>query len=167
MERPLPMASVDQHPDNSLTVVLDALERVGSKVRHPRPEQAWAQCPAHDDRSPSLTLRYTGDRVLLHCHAGCSTSNVLYALGLGWSALYDRPLDTSNPVQRHPRAGRYSVREQQQADHLLDRIAREQALEADPAYWDRRIAEAQQAQAKPGEYAGGPVAWEGDDDGAA
>jgi hypothetical protein len=39
------------------------------------------RCPAHDDRSPSLSLRQ-GDRALLvHCYAGCSNADVLRVLG--------------------------------------------------------------------------------------
>lgn len=42
-----------------------------------------ARCPAHDDKSPSLSLRYgnTGG-IILHCHAGCSHEAVLAALGI-------------------------------------------------------------------------------------
>ena len=37
-----------------------------------------ARCPAHDDRTPSLSLRDTGDgRVLVHCHAGCHKDEVI------------------------------------------------------------------------------------------
>ena len=37
-----------------------------------------ACCPAHEDRSPSLSLRDADDgRVLVHCHAGCSQSDVI------------------------------------------------------------------------------------------
>tara|TARA_Y100000593_G_scaffold13709_3_gene25545 strand:- start:2803 stop:5037 length:2235 start_codon:yes stop_codon:yes gene_type:complete len=41
-----------------------------------------AQCPVHSDDSPSLTVTLTGDRILLHCHAGCSTDSILHSLGL-------------------------------------------------------------------------------------
>jgi hypothetical protein len=47
-----------------------------------------ARCPAHDDRSPSLSLRDAGDRLLVHCHAGCHPEDVLRALGLGWGDLH-------------------------------------------------------------------------------
>ena len=57
---------------------LDGVKRNGS---------GWtAKCPAHDDRRASLSIG-TGDdgRVLLCCHAGCSTNSVLAAIGLGVS----------------------------------------------------------------------------------
>ena len=38
-------------------------------------------CPAHDDRSPSLSVSETRDgRVLVHCFAGCSQADVIAAL---------------------------------------------------------------------------------------
>jgi hypothetical protein len=39
-----------------------------------------ARCPAHDDRNPSLSLAVKRERVLVHCHAGCSQTDVLRAL---------------------------------------------------------------------------------------
>lgn len=39
-----------------------------------------AQCPSHNDRSPSLSLRDVNGTILAHCHAGCSQQDVLAAL---------------------------------------------------------------------------------------
>lgn len=54
-----------------------------------------ARCPAHEDRTPSLSLREGDDgRVLLHCHGGCTTAAVVAALGLSMADLFppsDRP----------------------------------------------------------------------------
>ena len=37
-----------------------------------------ARCPAHDDHTPSLSLRDTGDgKVLVRCHAGCDQNEVI------------------------------------------------------------------------------------------
>lgn len=48
-----------------------------------------AVCPAHTDKSPSLSIANTPDgRVLLHCHGGCSVHDVLSACGLSLSDLY-------------------------------------------------------------------------------
>lgn len=38
------------------------------------------RCPAHDDRTPSLSVRIGVRRLLFHCFAGCNTGNVLSAL---------------------------------------------------------------------------------------
>lgn len=42
--------------------------------------QWMAQCPAHEDRNPSLSIRETDGKVLLHCHAGCAQRAVIEAL---------------------------------------------------------------------------------------
>lgn len=64
--------------------VVAALEARGSKYKRPN----W-QCPAHADTSPSLTVTDAKDRVLLNCKAGCSTEDVVAALGLQMSDLFD------------------------------------------------------------------------------
>ncbi len=48
-----------------------------------------ARCPAHDDRSPSLSVSEgDNDTVLVHCFSGCETEDVLSAVGLTFSDLY-------------------------------------------------------------------------------
>jgi hypothetical protein len=39
-----------------------------------------AKCPAHDDHNPSLSIRDSDGKVLLHCHAGCAQTDVIDAL---------------------------------------------------------------------------------------
>lgn len=42
-----------------------------------------AQCPAHDDHSPSLSIQATADQtVLIKCWAGCTADEIVTALGL-------------------------------------------------------------------------------------
>jgi hypothetical protein len=52
-----------------------------------------ACCPAHDDRSPSLTIRQTDDgTVLVKCWSGCGAADVVQAVGLSLKDLFqDRP----------------------------------------------------------------------------
>lgn len=48
-----------------------------------------AKCPSHDDRHQSLSLSVgTDGRVLLHCHAGCSTGTVVATMGLTMAQLF-------------------------------------------------------------------------------
>ncbi len=63
-----------------------------------------AKCPAHRDRSPSLSIREVGDgRTLLHCFSGCAPADVLAAVGLNMADLFpDRPLDHHIPRERAP-----------------------------------------------------------------
>lgn len=56
----------------------------------PNGEGKWmARCPAHDDKSPSLSITERSDgRVLIHCHAGCGANDILDSVGLDYSALF-------------------------------------------------------------------------------
>lgn len=46
-------------------------------------------CPAHQDRNPSLSVNRGDKGVVLHCHAGCNTDDILQRLGLTKADLYD------------------------------------------------------------------------------
>ena len=68
---------------------IDALVSRLSGVRMTGPNRGIALCPAHPDRSPSLSFREIDDgRVLIKCFGGCGAIDVLDALGLTWSALF-------------------------------------------------------------------------------
>ena len=62
---------------------------------------SWT-CPAHEDRSPSLTVKAGGDgRALVHCFAGCEVVAVVEALGLSMRDLFDGPRpETWTPAAR-------------------------------------------------------------------
>lgn len=66
----------------ALDLVEERLHQAGKRLTR-RDRSIQAQCPAHEDRNPSLTVSL-GDRqdVVLHCHAGCTTTAVLDALNL-------------------------------------------------------------------------------------
>jgi hypothetical protein len=57
-----------------------------------------AKCPAHDDHAPSLSIAESEDgKVLLNCHAGCSSEKIVGAMGLTMSALFpDAPQTSKN-----------------------------------------------------------------------
>ena len=50
-----------------------------------------ALCPAHNDKNPSLSIGYSKNegQILLHCHAGCKTEDVLHSVGLQLKDLYE------------------------------------------------------------------------------
>ena len=60
-----------------------------SGFRQTGKHQFMARCPAHDDRTASLSIGEGNDgKILLHCQAGCESSDVLSALGLVSSDLF-------------------------------------------------------------------------------
>jgi len=60
-----------------LKKILEKLEGVKKTNDH-----YIANCPAHQDRHPSLSLRESEGKLLIFCHAGCSYGKVLDALGI-------------------------------------------------------------------------------------
>jgi hypothetical protein len=73
------------------------------KAREVGPGRWLACCPAHQDRSPSLSIREADDgRVLLHCFAGCNTEDVVSALGLTLTDLFEASHDHRS-AQTHSR----------------------------------------------------------------
>ncbi|NCA71677.1 MAG: DNA primase [Sphingobacteriia bacterium] len=112
------------------------LERL-EKVRQVGTDRWMARCPAHDDKSPSLSVRADGDKVLVHCFAGCSSDDVLTAVGLTWKDLYrDDPWEAA----RH------------RPNEAARSYARETFARMDPLDIERqilRIAEADRAAGKP------------------
>ena len=77
----MPSAAVDR--------VRDALDAADSKIR--KEGNGWsAQCPAHDDRSPSLHFEEAQDgKCLIFCHAGCSLDQIASGLGIDVRELFE------------------------------------------------------------------------------
>lgn len=74
--------------------VPDFLSRLNS-VRVRGPGRWSAGCPAHPDKSPSLSIREAGSKLLVRCWAGCETSRIVAALGLELKDLF-----TDSPTHR-------------------------------------------------------------------
>ena len=72
-------------PVSVATKLLDRLERVKQTGAN-----RWvARCPAHEDRSPSLSVRELDDgKILLHDFGGCDNDAILAAVGLTMSDLF-------------------------------------------------------------------------------
>jgi hypothetical protein len=84
-----------------------------------------AKCPAHPDRSPSLSIREGRDgRVLLRCFAGCKTEEVLKKLSLTWAVICGEPMTRA---QAHEAAAAREEREQrQERERTVERAASNQ-----------------------------------------
>ena len=81
------------------------------------------RCPAHKDRTASLSIRHAGHRWLLHCFAGCLTEEILRTGDLAWADLFD---DVSNSRRRRPAPdptlSANVVAEQRQAERVAERL---------------------------------------------
>lgn len=71
-------------------------------VRDTGPGRYMARCPAHDDKSPSLSVK-VDDKVLLHCFAGCDIEDIVSALGLTFADLMPDAATDQRGRCRRPR----------------------------------------------------------------
>ena len=71
------------------------------QVKRRYQDKAQCKCPAHDDKQAFLTVKKVRDSVLIHCHANCSTENVLSAAGLKMSDLFYQEKRTGNSWQAY------------------------------------------------------------------
>lgn len=72
-------------------IVENILSRL-DRVRQAGSGQWTARCPAHDDTNSSLSIAEQSDRVLLWCHAGCASVDVVKAMDLTWADLFSESL---------------------------------------------------------------------------
>lgn len=103
--------------------LLDHLEQVRRNG-----DGRWiACCPAHDDNSPSLSIRETGDgRVLVHCFAGCGAADVVGAAGLQLADLFPPDREHRRPIRARDRWVPRDVLRALADESLLVLIAAEQ-----------------------------------------
>jgi len=74
------------------------------KVQQRGPDRWSARCPAHDDKSPSLSIRELPDgRVLVHCFGGCDVAEIISSIGLELQDLFPPRVDDD---KRPPREAR-------------------------------------------------------------
>lgn len=55
------------------------------------------RCPSHEDREASLGVAEGDEGLLVSCHAGCATQDVLYALGLTFKDLFFNSVNHAEP----------------------------------------------------------------------
>jgi hypothetical protein len=82
----------------SITTLLDQLPR----VRQTAPLRWASGCPLHGSKGRPVSIRELDDgRILLHDFGGCSTSDVLAALGLGMKDLFPDGVRGNFKPSRH------------------------------------------------------------------
>lgn len=103
---------------NHTTPPVDLLLPRLDRVRQTGPDSWIASCPAHDDRSPSLSIRQVSDKLLVNCLAHCEPGDVVAAVGLTLADLFDRPLTHGGKPLTHRQRRRYG--QAQDALKVLD-----------------------------------------------
>lgn len=63
--------------------IIDWLSASGTDYRKTSDDSYMACCPAHTDKSPSLSIKGLPDgRVLMHCFAGCPWDEILFVMDM-------------------------------------------------------------------------------------
>lgn len=66
----------------------DLLNRL-HKVKRAGKDKWMSACPAHEDKSPSMSIKVADDgRILIHCFAGCSIFDITGAVGVEVKELF-------------------------------------------------------------------------------
>jgi hypothetical protein len=111
---------------------------------HARPSGAGfiARCPAHADRSPSLSiLEGHNGRALIHCFAGCSVERVCDALKIKVSDLFAEP-GTAEPKSRAVREAEKQIASLRSRLTPRERVLPVTVVYSDPENLDAGIARA-------------------------
>ena len=59
------------------------------QVKKTGQDRYMACCPAHNDKSPSLSLRQKRNgNILINCFAGCSAEDIMFSIGMNLSDLF-------------------------------------------------------------------------------
>ncbi|MEO8648537.1 MAG: CHC2 zinc finger domain-containing protein, partial [Acidobacteriota bacterium] len=80
-----------------------------------------ALCPAHEDKSPSLSISEgSGGKILLKCFTGCSTDSILNAIGLEMRDLF--PDGPFTPIVRLNGNGSHMAPKDANAPKMIDAV---------------------------------------------
>lgn len=99
---PIPKV-IGRRSEDGIRPNIDAILNRLHKVKKTGKGRWGACCPAHADKSPSLSISETDNgSILLHCFGGCGVDEVLGALGMNASDLFPRRESSIHAVKGKP-----------------------------------------------------------------
>lgn len=108
----------------SIDRVWDALDARGFKPAPLRGNHFLALCPVHDDKKRSLHVSYDAadEKTLIRCYADCDNRDIVAALDLSFSDLFDKPMERKDGDRKaqKPRAPRVKLPERITKDDTAD-----------------------------------------------
>ena len=64
-----------------------------SKVYQSGTDQYQCLCPVHNDKNASLGIKFSEDKIIMNCFAGCSVESILEAIDLTWADIMPDNVD--------------------------------------------------------------------------
>lgn len=58
------------------------------QVRPLKNGEYQARCPAHEDKTASLSIKESNEKIVMHCHAGCTVESICFKLGVSVKDLF-------------------------------------------------------------------------------
>lgn len=126
-----PAASQQGHQGSALHRVLNAFEGIGKVKKIGRDTYKAFNPLIQNQRTGSVSIRADGSRVLIYDHAGHGTVEILQAIGLSLSDLWDAPLTHHAPRSRYQMSALTLVR-MIRDDLLLVLCAMRMAINGEP-----------------------------------
>lgn len=143
-EMPRHFMSDGQHPSTppKPELFLSRLERVR------KAGDGWsARCPAHEDRTASLSIAVGhDDRILAHCFAGCAIADVLGAIGLTVNDLFAKRTKDASPEARRELQGLSLKSRLQACANVLDHESGVVLIAAGDLHQGRMLTDADHAR---------------------
>ena len=101
------------------------------KVRPSGINKYMSCCPAHDDKSPSMVIFDHGDKIGVHCFAGCSVDEICASIGMEVKDLYEEiDIDKHNLREIVAQKRKAEEKEQAAASLFSELCVLKQSIEA-------------------------------------
>lgn len=77
------------------------IARYFKKVKYNGRNSFNCLCPIHEDKNPSLSVTEKDGKILLCCHAGCNTRDIINAVGLNFNDLGSITHEDKDPIIKY------------------------------------------------------------------
>ena len=71
----------------ALMLTIDEVLQRFNRIKRLNEKSYQVECPCHHDKMQSLTITDKGDKIVMKCHAGCDTEDIIAAVGLTFKDL--------------------------------------------------------------------------------
>ncbi len=71
----------------ALMLTIDEVLQRFNRIKRLNEKSYQVECPCHHDKTQSLTITDKGDKIVMKCHAGCDTEDIITAVGLTFKDL--------------------------------------------------------------------------------
>ena len=82
---------------------IELVERITGSKAYQEGSEVRVRCPSHLGSSASLSVKQTGDRLLLWCYAGCTVHDICRSVGISVGQLFSAGTQCNEPRWKRER----------------------------------------------------------------